>query len=249
MRILLTNDDGIFAPGLAALYKELEPLGEITVVAPADVQSGMSHRVTFFEPICYTKVKIEGKFTGYSVEGSPADCVKLGFKKICEHKPDLVISGMNSGANAGINIFYSGTVAAAVEGAFCGVPAIAVSMSMENPPLFEKAAAYCAKVIRNLLPLEAGGVINVNVPRLSMGEPKGIRVVPHSTIAFEESYVEQNGTDGRVGYKLTGGGHRHETINTDTMSLFDGYITVTALRANMTDQAGMNKLKNLSWDI
>lgn len=112
MQILLTNDDGIFAPGLAAIYKELASLGDCLVVAPSSSKSGASHSVTFHEPLVCNKVEIEGKFSGFSVDGSPADCVKLAYMQLCEKKPDLLVAGINAGANAGINVYYSGTVAA-----------------------------------------------------------------------------------------------------------------------------------------
>ena len=118
MQILLTNDDGIFAPGLAAVYKELIKLGDVLVVAPANSKSGASHSVTFNRPLVCNKVDINGLFTGYSVEGSPADCVKLAVMQLHKGPIDLLISGINYGTNAGINIYYSGTVAAAMEGRF-----------------------------------------------------------------------------------------------------------------------------------
>ncbi len=117
MHILLTNDDGIFAPGLAAIYKKLIKLGQVSVVAPAEAKSGASHSITL-EPLMCDKVDLTGKFEGYSVSGSPADCVKLGVKELATKPIDLVVSGMNYGANVGINVYYSGTVAAAMEAAF-----------------------------------------------------------------------------------------------------------------------------------
>ena len=117
MKILLTNDDGIFAPGLAAIYQELIKLGEVIVAAPAESRSGASHSVTFSRPLICNKVEINGQFTGYSIQGSPADCVKLAVMQLHEDPIDLCVSGINSGANVGINVYYSGTVAAAMEGA------------------------------------------------------------------------------------------------------------------------------------
>jgi 5'/3'-nucleotidase SurE len=131
MRILLTNDDGIFAPGLAAIYKQLIHLGEVLVVAPADSQSGASHAVTFFEPLACAKADIDGLFSGFAVYGSPADCVKLGVIQLHKDPIDLVVAGINNGANVGINVYYSGTVAAAMEGAFLSIPAVALSLAAE----------------------------------------------------------------------------------------------------------------------
>src|SRR5207248_2832963 len=127
MRILLTNDDGILAPGLAAMYRELVALGDVSVVAPESVQSAAAHSITIRHPIMANWVRVGGEFDGWSVEGSPADCVKLAVFALLEHKPDLVVSGINAGENVGHHVLYSGTVAAAAEGALQGCPAVAVS--------------------------------------------------------------------------------------------------------------------------
>ncbi|MHC4215251.1 MAG: 5'/3'-nucleotidase SurE, partial [Planctomycetota bacterium] len=131
MRILLTNDDGIFAPGLAAIYNELVKLGDVTVVAPAQSHSGMSHSITFHAPLACSKVDVKGQFSGYRVQGSPADCVKLAAMQIIEEPIDLVVAGINDGANIGINVYYSGTVAAAMEGQFLSIPSVAMSLAAE----------------------------------------------------------------------------------------------------------------------
>jgi len=147
MQILLTNDDGIFAPGLAAIYKELTKIGDVIVVAPAHSRSGASHSVTFKKPLVCNKVDINGQFTGFSVQGSPADCVKLACMQLHDGPIDLLVAGINNGANAGINVYYSGTVAAAMEGAFLKIPAVAMSLAAEEQMNFEKAAKYCAKIL------------------------------------------------------------------------------------------------------
>ena len=152
MHILLTNDDGIFAPGLAVLYKKLSLIGKVTVAAPAQPKSGASHSISL-EPLICDKVDITGKFTGYSVEGSPADCVKLAVMKLIDHDAepiDLVVSGINCGANVGINVYYSGTVAAAMEAAFYGIPSIALSAALEEDVDFEAACEYGIEVIEKL---------------------------------------------------------------------------------------------------
>jgi 5'-nucleotidase len=128
MNILLTNDDGIFAPGLAAIYKELIDIGSVTVIAPSDSRSGASHSITFSGPLVCNKVDINGQFIGFSVDGSPADCVKLAVMQLHPEPIDLLVAGINNGANAGINVYYSGTVAAAMEGAFLKIPAVAMSL-------------------------------------------------------------------------------------------------------------------------
>src|SRR5947209_7337342 len=130
--ILLTNDDGIRAPGLVAMYREVIKLGEVHVVGPETVQSATGHGITLSTPLLTNRVTVEGVFTGVAVDGRPADRVKLAVAKILPRTPDLVVSGMNSGANVGINVIYSGTVAAAIEAAFLGLPAIAVSLYLRN---------------------------------------------------------------------------------------------------------------------
>ena len=132
MLILLTNDDGIRAPGLVAMYRELTRLGEVHVVAPETVQSATGHGITLSTPLLTQRVMVEDTFTGVSVDGRPADCVKLAVARILPRRPDLVISGINSGANVGINVIYSGTVAAAIEAAFLGLPSVALSLYLRS---------------------------------------------------------------------------------------------------------------------
>jgi 5'-nucleotidase len=247
MKILLTNDDGIFAPGLVALYKELVKLGEVTVVAPAETKSGVGHSVTFYEPLVCNHVDVNGQFEGYSVFGSPADCVKLALNEFTKGPVDLVVSGMNAGANVGINVYYSGTVAAAMEAAFYRIPAVAMSLTMDNPMDFEQGARYCVQVLKKLVPTAGYEVINVNIPRLSLGKPKGIRVVPQSTQGFAEHYIRQKNELNQIVYQLAGGAHRQEEEITDTIALADGYITVTALHYNMTHFEKTKELNGIKW--
>lgn len=241
MKILLTNDDGIFAPGLAALYKRLTAIGDVSVVAPIDCRSGTSHSITFAEPLICNKVSIDDQFTGYGVHGSPADCVKLACMQLHEGPIDLVVSGINHGANVGINVFYSGTVAAAIEGAFMRIPAVAISLASEEIMDFDSAAKYGLSVIQNILPIQPGEVVNVNIPRLSQGQPKGVRVVPQSTNGFYEYYVPQ-ANDQQTVFQLASGLHRTEETPTDTMALWEGFITVTPLRPDMTSHGRLKEL-------
>ena len=243
MHILLTNDDGIFAPGLAAMYKQLCRLGEVLVVAPTDSQSGASHSITFFEPLGCTKVEIEGLFTGFGVHGSPADCVKLAVMQLHEAPFDLVVAGINNGANVGINVYYSGTVAAAMEAAFLGIPSVALSLVSEREMDFDAAAKHGLAVIEQLAPLYEGDVININIPRLSRGEPKEPRVVPQATSGFDEYYIPQQSPDRETVFQLAGGAFRPEPMPTDTTTLSEGHITITPLRADMTDHEKTDALK------
>lgn len=247
MHILLTNDDGIFAPGLAAMYKRLVRLGEVSVVAPAEGKSGASHSISL-EPLMCDKVDLTGKFAGYSVSGSPADCVKLAVMELAEQPTDLVVSGINHGANVGVNVYYSGTVAAAMEAAFFSIPSVALSVAYEEDTDFDAAAQYGLGVIEKLLPLGAGSVININIPMLSKGEPKGVKVVGQSTSGYHEHYTTGCNERGQTVYQLGGGNHRDEkSACTDTTALIDGFITVTALHFDMTDPEGNRRLEQIAW--
>ncbi|MDA0816050.1 MAG: 5'/3'-nucleotidase SurE, partial [Planctomycetota bacterium] len=166
MRVLLTNDDGIHAPGLAAMEKRLRGLGDLTVAAPSTEQSGVGHAITFLTPLTAKEVFDGDQPRGWAVDGSPADSVKLGVAEFCPTRPSLVVSGINGGLNAGINVLYSGTVAAAVEGAFFGITSIAVSLEWDDHANFARAAEIALDVIRELLACDppAGSLFNVNIP-------------------------------------------------------------------------------------
>jgi len=247
MQILLTNDDGIFAPGLAAIYKELVKIGDVTVVAPADSRSGASHSITYSRPLVCNKVDINGQFAGFSVQGSPADCVKLAAMQLHDGPIDLLVAGINNGANAGINVYYSGTVAAAMEGAFLRIPAVAMSLANEEKMDFDRAAKYCARILEKLMPVRNGDVININIPLLSKGEPKGVRVVPQSTKVFDEYYIQQKNEQGQTVFQLAGGPDLAEDSPADITSLMEGFITITALAPGMTDHERTHELKKIKW--
>jgi 5'-nucleotidase len=235
MNILLTNDDGINAPGLTAIYKELVKMGEVTVVAPAVSRSGASHSITFSRPLVCNKVDVNGQFSGYSIEGSPADCVKLAVMQLCERPIELLVAGVNNGANAGINIYYSGTVAAAMEGVLLGIPSVAMSLAAEKQMDYQTAASYCMQILKRLMPIKPGVVVNINVPLLSKGRPKGIKIVGQSNKAFDEYYVPKTDEKGQTVFQLAGGPHPLEDPQADIVALLEGYISVTALAPDMTD--------------
>src|SRR6185437_11893598 len=236
MLILLTNDDGIRAPGLVAIYRELTALGEVHVVAPETVQSATGHGITLSTPLLTSRVTVEDAFTGTAVDGRPADCVKLAVAKILPRQPDLVISGINSGANVGINVIYSGTVAAAIEAAFLGLPAIAVSLYLRNeiPLDYPRTAGLGMSVIRQILDagLRGGQVVSVNIPPLRKGEsPTGVRVVRQCTNAWLDTYEQRNDPRGRAYFwNSTVFSLGNTDQDTDVAALRDGYITVTPLQ-------------------
>src|SRR3954453_5646108 len=181
VHILLTNDDGVFAPGLRALRKELARLGDVTVIAPAVGQDGVRPSLSILTHLIVKQVdQEEGSPLGWMVEGSPADCVKLAVCELMGRPPDLIVSGINSGANAGINVLYSGAGAVAIEGAFFKITSIAVSLELSEHFDYPHAARNAARVIERILAQAppVGSLFNVNLPARSRGEPKGVRIVP-----------------------------------------------------------------------
>ena len=250
MLILLTNDDGIFAPGLAALEHELRKLGDVRLVAPATEQSGVGHSITFLSPLIAKKIYDHDDFRGWAVEGSPADCVKIGVFEFCERKPDLVVSGINGGLNAGINVLYSGTVAAAIEGAFFGLTSVAVSLEYDEHAQFEKAAVLARKMIEQILANdnEKGHLYNINMPTAAMTEFKGMKVVPMGVSRYGEHFDKRTDPKGRDYYWATSDPPpQPEPHETDLTALAKGYVTLTALDYNMTNQKLLQQMSN--WDI
>jgi 5'-nucleotidase len=248
MRILVTNDDGILAPGIRALAEALAGLGTVDVVAPDSGQSGAGHAITFMAPLIAERISVDGKDFGWSVDGSPADCVKLAVRELCEEPPDLVVSGINAGANRGIDVLYSGTVAAAAEAAFIGIPAIAVSLEGSAGFDFEGAGRWARRVVERALALgiAPGTVLNVNVPALDRGEPKGVKLVPQSTSPWEDSYIRRKDPRGRAYFWLTGESPEPATgEETDLIALRHGWVTITPLQYDLTQRAQLEYLKGI----
>lgn len=243
MRILLTNDDGIEAPGLAALYKAVQGLGEVHVVAPERVQSATSHAVTFHRPIRVAEYPGPGGdgVRGTSVGARPADCVKLAIAHLVPQPIDLVVSGINAGANVGVNVIYSGTVGAAREAAFFGIPSIAISQHVNDWDgiRWDASAEHAGKAIRRVLegPMTPHSVVNINIPVLDDGaEPKGMKAAPISTSSMVDKYEITPGDDGSYHYKTCNAmTFRTRDPGTDVAALFEGYITVTPLEHDVTD--------------
>ena len=253
MNILLTNDDGILAPGILALAKAVKDIGEIAIVAPETTQSAAAHSITLNDPLICTKVELPGGFTGFSVNGRPADCVKLALVEIwpknarLPDRPDIVISGINAGANVGINVLYSGTVAAAIEAAFFNIPAIAISLDIRDKLNFSCAAKIARDVIQKIIDsdfLKPGYILNINIPECENSLPKGIKVVPQSTQAGIDKFERRIDPRGRVYYWLTGDHYPiDEAQETDSIALSNNYITVTPLMYDLTAYSQIDCLK------
>ncbi|MCX5684609.1 MAG: 5'/3'-nucleotidase SurE [Planctomycetota bacterium] len=250
MRILVTNDDGILAPGILALRRAVADMGEVTVVAPVTPQSAVGHSITLNDPIRVHRVPLGDGVTGCGVQGRPADCVKLAILELMPERPDLVVSGVNLGANTGINVLYSGTVAAAVEGAFFGVPAVAVSIEDSDAADFDGAARITRRIIDQFLahgPRDSV-LLNVNVPDLAKGPPKGVKICPQSMKGWREGWEKRSDPRGRTYYWMIGNLEPEAVgVDSDVAALADRYVTVTPLRFDLTDQARMSEVRG--WDL
>jgi len=254
MRILLSNDDGILAAGLAALHGAMCDLGEATVVAPSTPQSAAGHSITLKTPLVVHRVQVNDSpapFWGNSVDGRPADCVRLAVRKLLAQWPDLVLSGINAGANVGVNVFYSGTVAAAAEAALLGVPGVAFSAAREGDeqPDYERCGRLARWVLDGILAggLAAGDLINVNFPLARPGFPRGVRVVPQSTAEVTEVYHRCEDADGCAAYRLADEYSFAHQADTDVAALAEGYITITPLHVDMTNHDRLVGLSRRSW--
>ncbi len=244
MKVLLTNDDGILAPGLTALHASLSREHDVFVVAPESEQSAVGHSITLADPI---RVKIFRKngMRGYAISGTPADCVKIAVTELMEEPPELVVSGINQGGNVGINILYSGTVSAATEAAIAGLPSIAVSLNTYAEPDFAVAADF-ALHLTGILPeigLPAGVSLNVNVPPLPRERIKGVVWAHQCQAPFEETFSRRQDPRGNT-YYWRGGERPPGDLDerSDAALLSRGFITLTPIRPDLTDHEELARL-------
>jgi len=252
MRILLTNDDGILAPGIQALYHAVSDLGDVEVVAPETPQSAMGHAISVLTPMSVKRVHVHGEFHGWSVDGRPADCVKLAMLELLETRPDFVISGINAGVNTGINVLYSGTVAGAAEGAFFGVPSMAVSLELSEELDFAAAGRITRALFTRFASADParGTCLNVNIPSLDQGLPRGIRVCPQCSTPMEDRYHKATDPRGRAVYWLDGRlPDRSSSSDTDLAAILERYVSITPLRFDMTDRSRLNEIADMAWAL
>lgn len=252
MQILLSNDDGIQAPGLCALYPELTRLGDVQIVAPASEQSGVALSITYRHPVMVHEETRDGRPWGWAVHGSPADCVKLGVLEFCRERPHLIVSGINSGANAGINVLYSGTVAAAIEGAFFGITSVAVSQQYDDRvPDFAATAVRAVRVIEQLLSHNPrpGTLWNLNFPVQKPGWPRGLKVVPMAVRRDVELMEKRISPRGRPYFWSDSKPLAHGEMQpeTDLVELSEGFATLTPLHIDMTHRQLMDRFAGYEW--
>ncbi len=249
MRILLTNDDGIHAPGLAALSQALTSEHELLIVAPEAEMSAVGHAITLTSPLRVRETYKNGTFFGYAVTGTPADCVKIAVQELIEEAPDIILSGINLGANVGVNILYSGTVSAATEGAFLGVPSAAISLATLRRPDFTFAAQFSRKLIPFIMEcqLRDGTALNVNIPALPPHKIKGVCLTRQDLSRFKERFEKRNDPRGMVYYWLAGEKIVEEGIpDNDLTALRAGKITITPIHYDLTCESELERLRQLS---
>ena len=248
MLILLTNDDGIHAPGLFALYQALKPEHDLCVVAPESEMSAVGHAITLTSPIRVKKIRKNGMDYGFAVQGTPADCVKIAVQELLDIPPDVILSGINLGANVGVNILYSGTVSAATEGAFLGIRSAAISLDTIKDPDFSFAANFSKELIRFMLManLQDGIALNVNIPAIPSEQIQGVSITRQGTSRFIERFERRTDPRGNFYYWLTGekfieNGNREN----DSVALKNRRITITPIHYDLTAERELQRLKSL----
>lgn len=243
--ILITNDDGIHAKGLRELIEVMRLFGELTVIAPEVAMSGMSGAVTVDQPLRTVKLSEEPGMTVYKCNGTPVDCVKLGFNHLLEKTPDYVVSGINHGSNSSISILYSGTMGAAMEGCLHGVPSVGISLVDYNPDAdFGKAKIYTARIFQSLLEnqLPRDICLNVNIPR---GVPKGIRICRQARGKWIEEFDRRTDPQHRPYFWLTGSFQNYEqdAKDTDLYALDKNLVSIVPVKLDMTSYDSLEMLK------
>ncbi len=245
--ILITNDDSIHAPGLRKLIEIMRPIGDVAVIASEQVMSGMGHAVTTKSPLMPRLIKEEPGYQEFITNGTPADNVKLGKHALLSRKPDLIVSGINHGSNAAINIVYSGTMAAALEGAIDGIPSIGFSLDDFSPNAdFSHVAPFVDTITRKVLEqgLPEGVCLNVNIPKISDQPIKGIRTVRQAKARWVEEFEKRADPYGRTYYWMGGvfqnGDPRPDT---DEKAMAENYVAVVPVQVDFTAQTLLDKIK------
>jgi len=251
LSILVSNDDGILSEGLGALVKELKTIADVTIVAPDSQQSAVGHAITVHRPLRVREVKKDGELFGYTVDGTPADCVKLAIRNVMKTKPDLVISGINHGSNTAISVIYSGTVSAATEGTILGIPSFAMSLTtFEANANFSYAAKFARqlalKVVENGLP--NGTLLNVNVPPLSEQEIQGVVITRQGKSIWNDEFEARRDPGNKQYFWLKGElVELDEEEDIDQRAILNNKVSITPIQFDLTNHTFLEHLKQ--WNI
>jgi len=248
-RILITNDDGIFAPGIYALWEAMREIGDVTIVAPDSEKSAVGHAITLTDPIRVQEISGKNGYKGYAVKGTPADCVKIAGRALMETPPDIVVSGINSGANIGSDIIYSGTVSAATEGTILGIPSVAMSLTSIKGGDMTASQKVAQKVIGQVLNngLPSGTLLNVNVPNIPCESIKGYRVTKQGSTVFKDKFEKREDPRGKIYYWMGGESTKDTDRDTDSYAVNNGYISITPIHYRLTEESFLGNLND--WDF
>lgn len=248
--ILITNDDGIHAPGIYALWEAMSQIGNVTVVAPNTEKSAVGHAITISDPIRIQQITRHGGFTGYSVNGTPADCVKVAIYSVMDKKPDLVVSGINMGANIGTNILYSGTVSAANLGTMMGISSIAFSLDTIRNGDFAASKPITQKVAMKVLEegLPQGTLLNVNIPNCNESDIQGYQVTKQGTEFWEDWLESRDDPRGQKYFWMSGKRlNSDDTMEMDGFAIAQNFVSLTPIHYILTNESFMSELK--TWEI
>ena len=247
--ILVSNDDGYNAKGISKLIDLVKPYGDVVVVAPEKGESGMSHAITIKRPLRLTKISEETNLRIYSCSGTPVDSVKLALNQLLDRKPDILVSGINHGSNASISVIYSGTMGAAIEGCFNGIPSIGFSVCDHDKDAdFDLAVKYSKIIFEDVLKnkLPKGICLNVNYPVIDINKVKGIKICKQTNGVWKEEFDKRSDPYGQNYYWLTGSFKNAEpdNTNTDEWALANNYVAVVPIKVNLTADNFIDKLNN-----
>lgn len=247
--ILVTNDDGITAPGIRNLVEFMNEIGDVIVVAPNSPQSGKGHAITINATLTFEEINLEGPQKDYALSGTPVDCVKFALDKILTRKPDLVVSGINHGSNSSINVIYSGTMSAAVEAGVEGLQAIGFSLQdFSWDADFSQSKDFIQNIVKKVLenPLPKGTVLNVNIPKLPKEEIKGIKVCRQANAKWEENFDERINPHGKKYYWLSGYFNNMDSgDDADETALENGYISIVPVKFDLTAHEHLQLLREI----
>lgn len=250
--ILVTNDDGITAPGIRALVEAMRPLGEVVVVAPDSPQSGMGHAITLNKPLRLREVHLFEGLRSFECSGTPVDCVKIAVDKVLHRHPDLCVSGINHGSNSSINVIYSGTMSAAVEASLEGIPSVGFSLLDYSHEADMSAATEVAnQIAKQILAhgIPHATLLNVNIPKGKMADIKGIKICRQARAKWEEEYIERQDPFGRNYYWLTGKFVNHDKGNdTDEWALANQFVSVVPVQYDLTAHHAISEI-NENWNL
>ena len=248
--ILVTNDDGITSPGLHALLRAMRDLGEVSVVAPDVERSAVGHAITRDTPLRATEYALDGELIGHSVNGTPADCVKLAVSTLLDQRPDLVVSGINLGPNTATNVIYSGTVSAATEARILGIPSFAISVGAFKDPIWRASATFAQRLARLVLSrgLPPKVLLNMNVPNLPLEEIKGVEVTRQGSSGYEDRFELHTEAGEKPYYQAAASYKMSDTDEgTDAFALARGFVSLTPITFDLTSYEMIDDLSR--WEL